>query len=122
MEKIKIKTFRDLFAWQEAHALALMIYKLTDTFPQKETFGLVSQMRRCAVSISSNIAEGFSRSTSKDKAQFYSISYGSLNELSSQLLIAHDVGLVSDSNLKKVDEQINAVGRLLNGLKRIKYA
>ncbi len=122
MEKTKIKSFKDLFAWQEAHALALMIYKLTDTFPQKEIFGLVSQMRRCAVSISSNIAEGFSRSTSKDKAQFYSISYGSLNELSSQLLIAYDVGLVSDSDFQKIDEQVNTVGKLLNGLKRIKYA
>lgn len=122
MENKKIKTFKDLFAWQEAHALALMVYKLTDTFPQKEIFGLVSQMRRCAVSISSNIAEGFGRTTSKDKAQFYSISYGSLNELSSQLLIAHDVGLVSSRIYQVTDEQINTVGRLLNGLKKIKYA
>ncbi len=65
--KSKIKSFTDLYAWKEGHKLVLMIYKITEKFPQKEMFGLISQMRRSAVSITSNTAEGFSRNTNKDK-------------------------------------------------------
>lgn len=65
--KDKIRTFSDLNAWKEGHKLVLEIYRITEKFPNKEQFGLISQMRRAAVSITSNIAEGFSRNTSKDK-------------------------------------------------------
>ena len=84
----KIKSFTDLNAWKESHKLVLMVYGVTKTFPREEIFALVSQMRRCAVSITSNIAEGFSRQSYKEKVQFYSISQGSVTELQSQLLIA----------------------------------
>ena len=70
----KIKSFVDLDAWKEGHKLVLVIYNLTKAFPHEEAFGLNSQMRRCAVSITSNIAEGFSRQSYKEKIQFYSIS------------------------------------------------
>lgn len=118
--KTKIKSFTDLFAWQEAHKMILLIYKATDTFPNKETFGLTNQMRRCAVSISSNIAEGFSRTTNKDKYQFYSVAQGSLTELQNQLLIARDVGYLDKENFKNIAEQSVVVNKLLNGLKKVK--
>lgn len=87
----KISAFTDLEVWQKAHQLVLLIYKITKEFPKDEMFGLVSQMRRAAVSITSNIAEGFSRFSYKEKVQFYAISLSSLSELQSQLLIARDI-------------------------------
>ena len=75
-EKLKIKSFTDLNAWKEGHKLVLIIYRVTEKFPRKEIFGLISQMKRCAISITSNIAEGFSRNTNKDKYQFYCMSQG----------------------------------------------
>lgn len=69
----KIKSFTDLRAWREGHKLVLMIYKETENFPSKEIFSLTNQMRRAAISITSNIAEGFSRNTAKEKYQFYSM-------------------------------------------------
>lgn len=87
----KIRSFTDLKAWQEAHKLVLMIYKIIKDFPEGEKFGLISQMCRAVVSISSNIAEGFSRRSSKEKIQFYKISQGSITELQNQLLIAKDI-------------------------------
>lgn len=117
---MKIKSFTDLNTWKEGHKLVLMIYKMTEKFPHKETFGLIGQMRRCAVSITSNIAEGFSRTTNKDKCQFYSISQGSLTELQNQLLIARDISYLKNKDFQKVAQQTIVVNKLTNGLKRIK--
>jgi len=77
----KIQSFTQLNVWKEAHKLVLLIYKTTDNFPKKETYSLTDQMRRCAISITSNIAEGFSRQSKKEKLQFYYVSKGSLTEL-----------------------------------------
>ncbi len=118
--KDKIKSFTDLYAWQEGHKLVVMVYKATENFPQKETFGLTNQMRRSAVSITSNIAEGFSRITIKDKCQFYCISQGSITELQNQLLIARDVGYLNNESFNKLADQTIIVNKLVNGLKRIK--
>ncbi len=115
----KIKNFTDLNAWKEAHKLVLMIYKLTDSFPQKEVLSLTSQMRRAAVSVSSNIAEGFSRKTNKDKAQFYTMSQGSLTELQNQLIISRDVKYIDNKTFMQTAEQTVTVNKLINGLKRI---
>ena len=82
-------------------------------------FDLVNQMRRCVVSITSNIAEGFSRTTNKDKYQFYSIAQGSLTELQNQLLIARDVGYLKNDIFQKIAQQTIIVHKLINGLKRI---
>jgi len=117
----KIKSFTDLLCWREGHKLVLMIYKITDKFPNKEIFGLTNQMRRCAVSITSNIAEGFSRNTNKDKCQFYYMAYGSLTELQNQLIIARDVKYLSLDNFKKIADKTVTVAKLINGLKRIRY-
>ncbi len=112
----KIQSFTDLVAWKEAHALALAIYKITDDFPKKETYSLIDQMRRSAVSISSNIAEGFSRQSKKEKLQFYYTAKGSLTELQNQLLIAKDVRYVSLEAFSHVAKQTVQVSKLLNGL------
>ena len=116
----KIKSFTDLNAWKEGHKLVLMIYKNTDAFPQKEVFVLTNQMRRSVVSITSNIAEGFSRATDKDKVQFYSIAQGSLTELQNQLLIARDVGYIKEEIFREIANQTITVSKLINGLKRIR--
>jgi len=115
---MKIQSYKDLIAWQESHKLVLAIYKVTKTFPREEQFGLVNQLRRAAVSITSNIAEGFSRNTFKEKQQFYQISKGSLLEVDSQMLIARDIGYLSRDVHLQIESQINVIGRLITGLIR----
>lgn len=114
----KIKSFTDLNAWREAHSLVLDIYSITKGFPKEELFILTSQMRRCAISIDSNIAEGFSRNSGKDKLQFYAIALGSVTEIQSQLLVARDLKYLPGEKFKKVADQTVLVGKLINGLKK----
>lgn len=115
-ESGKIKSFTQLDAWKEGHRLVLIIYSITKTFPKEETFGLVNQMRRCAVSITSNVAEGFSRQSYKEKLQFYSMALGSVTELQNQLLIAKDVGLITKESFGEIAEQSIIVHKIINGL------
>lgn len=115
-ESRKIRSFTDLNAWKEGHKLVLMIYEETKSFPKEELFGLVSQMRRAAVSITSNIAEGFSRQSYKEKIQFYSIAQGSITEIQNQLLIAKDVGFISKDRFKKMAEQSVEAHKVFGGL------
>jgi len=96
----EIKNFKDLNAWQESRKLVLLIYGITKIFPPEEKFGLVSQMRRAIISISSNIAEGFSRGTIKDKVQFYLISKGSNTELENQLIVSLDLKYIDADTFK----------------------
>ena len=114
----KIKSFTDLNAWKEGHKLVLMIYKITNNFPDIEKFGLVSQMRRCVVSITSNIAEGFSRKSTKEKAQFYFISLGSITELQNKLLISRDLKFIKEKDFQEVGQQTVVVQKITNGLIR----
>ena len=116
MNKKKIRSFTDLDAWKEGHKLVLMVYRVTKTFPKEEIFGLSSQMRRCVVSITSNIAEGFSRQSYKEKIQFYSLALGSTTELQNQLLVARDVGYLSKKEFQKTAEQSVIVHKIVNGL------
>jgi len=118
MNKGKIKSFTDLTAWQEGHKLVLDIYNITDNFPDKERFGLTSQMRRCAVSVTLNIAEGFSRRGNKEKIQFYYISLGSITELQNQLLISRDTKLIQKKDFQKIAQQTTTVQKITNGLIR----
>lgn len=113
---MKIKSFTDLLVWQEAHQLSLVIYKVTKEFPKSELYGLVNQMRRCAVSITSNIAEGFSRKNKKEKIQFYYISLGSISELLSQLFLARDLGFVGSDAFSDLSKKLETVGKMLQGL------
>ena len=111
-----IRDFTDLLAWQEGHKLVLDIYRLTKKFPKEEIFGLVSQMRRAAVSVTSNIAEGFGRQGYKEKIQFFYVAQGSLIELKNQLLIARDIGYISTVEFTKISEQADQTHKLLQGL------
>ncbi len=112
----KIVTFQDLNVWKEGHRLVLSLYFQTKAFPKDEMFGLTSQLRRAAVSITSNIAEGFSRQSYKDKLRFYSMSLGSLTEVQNQMLIARDVGYMTVDQYDQVRDISVVVHRLLNGL------
>lgn len=112
----KIKSFTGLLAWKEAHKLVLLIYLETKNFPTDERYGLVDQIRRAAVSVTSNIAEGFSRRTRNEKRQFYYISLASLTELQNQLLIARDLLYSSKETFNKLADQSVVVSKLINGL------
>ncbi|NOS67182.1 MAG: four helix bundle protein [Candidatus Peribacteraceae bacterium] len=113
-----IRSFTDLNAWREGRKLVIMIYRVTETFPQSELYELTKQLRKAAVSITSNIAEGFSRRSYKEKAQFYSVSLGSVTEVQNQSLIAMDVGYISAQEFQKIAAQSVIVNKLLNGLIR----
>jgi four helix bundle protein len=112
----KITNFTDLVTWQEGHALVLKIYELTGLFPKAEAYSLTDQMRRCAISITSNIAEGFSRRTSKDKTQFYYISLGSTTELQNQLMIARDLNYITKEKFDDLFQKTIFIHKLLFGL------
>lgn len=116
MNEAKIKSFTDLIAWQENHKLVILIYKITKSFPQEETYSLVDQMRRAAVSITSNIAEGFGRQTYKDKVHFYYQAQGSLVELKNQIIIAKDVGYLNKEEFGDLIFQADIGHKLLQGL------
>lgn len=112
----KIQSFTDLRTWQKGHALVLDIYRVTKQFPRDEVFGLISQLRRAAVSFTSNIAEGFRRKSPKEKAQFYAIAFGSLTEIQNQLLIAKDVGYLPVSEFRDLASETVELSKMLSGL------
>ncbi len=95
---MQLRKHRDTSAWQQAMRVVKLVYAIVQTFPDSEKFGLSQQMRRAAVSVPSNIAEGYARNTSKELIQFISIALGSLSELDTQLAIAHELGYISDIN------------------------
>jgi len=118
----KIKSFTDLNTWKEGHKLVLKIYKITSTFPKIEKYALGDQMRRAVVSITSNISEGFSRISYKEKKNFYYMSLGSLSEIQNQLLIARDLKYLKQDLFISIAEQTVVVSKLINGLiKSAKY-
>ncbi|MBR8834792.1 MAG: four helix bundle protein [Stigonema ocellatum SAG 48.90 = DSM 106950] len=109
-----IERFEQLDVWQEAHKLVLLVYKNTASFPSDEKFGLVVQMRRSAVSVPANIAEGFKRRGIADKARFYNIAQASLEELRYYFILCHDLEYAIDyNNFYLKSEQI---GKMLNAL------
>jgi four helix bundle protein len=112
----KIQSFTDLQAWKEGHRLVLMIYDITNNFPKQERYGLTSQMRRAAISITSNIAEGFQRHSAKEKRQFYAISAASLSEIQNQLLVSRDVRYIDNTIFKSNALQTVLVSKLLQGI------
>lgn len=109
------KSFQELLVWQKAHQLVLAVYRLTDAFPKHELFALTSQLRRAAVSVPANVAEGFRRRGLKDKIRFFNIAEGSLEEVQYYFILAKDLGY-ADTHL--MTEQANEVSRLLDSYSR----
>src|SRR3989344_5308239 len=113
----KIQKFQDLFAWQEAHQLVLFVYAISRTFPKEELFALTNQIRRAAISIPSNIAEGYGRPSGKDRVHFFWIAKGSLLEVESQFLIAKDLGYIKNTLFEKMFvSQLEKTDKILTGL------
>ena len=110
----KIQRFEDLEVWQKTHEIVIEIYKITKYFPSEEKFGLVSQMRRAAVSIAANIAEGFKKRGSRDKSNFYNIAQGSLEELRYYMILAKDIEYLKDNHLFLL--RLDEVAKMLHGL------
>ncbi|MFI5357226.1 MAG: four helix bundle protein [Opitutales bacterium] len=116
---VKSQSFRDVVAWQKAHAFALAIYRCTDTFPKHELFALTSQLRRAAASIPSNFVEGFRKRTAPDKIRFYNIAQGSADECLYQLILAHDLNYADTSALQAALEEVSRLLQgYINGLQR----
>jgi four helix bundle protein len=112
-------SFKDLSVWREAVQLAVLVYELTSRYPSTERFGLVSQTRRAAVSISSNIAEGKGRSSPRERRRFLDIAIGSLFEVQSQIEIAIALGFIRADDASESSRLIERLGRGLTNLKRV---
>ena len=118
-EEIGVKTHKDLDVWMKSMDFVTMLYKKTATFPKEEIYGLTNQMRRAAVSIPSNIAEGAARKSNKEFIQFLHIALGSTVEIETQLIISKNLKFIDDESFIELDKERNEIGRMLFGL--IKY-
>ena len=108
--------YKDMEVWKQSMELCFKVYSMTDNFPKNEIFGLTSQMRRCAISIPSNIAEGSNRYSDKETLRFIYIAQGSLAELETQILISQRMGYINDLN--EINEQVSKISALLTGLRK----
>jgi four helix bundle protein len=111
----KVESYQDLEVWKQTKTLVSEIYRITKTFPKEEQFGLINQLRRAAVSIPSNIAEGCGRNHFKDSLQFFFISRGGLYEVETQILISADLGYIIDEDKILILDKVKNCKRLLNG-------
>jgi four helix bundle protein len=114
---MKTRQFRDLLVWQRSMRLVETVYTATRQFPQEERFGLASQMRRAAVSIPSNIAEGRGRNSEKSFAHFLNQAQGSLYELETQMELARNLSMIPEQQAEELLEKAGEIGRMLNGLR-----
>jgi four helix bundle protein len=111
-----MKTYRDLIVWQKAMQMVTCIYQLTGDFPKNELYGLTSQIRRCAISIPSNIAEGYGRNSTDDYLRFLNISRASLYELQTQLEISSNLNFLVKVDFEKIYEATREIERMLSSL------
>ena len=112
----EVRSYKDLVAWQKSMDLVAAVYRASQGFPKEEIFGLVSQTRRAAVSVPSNIAEGHARTSKKEFQYFLSNARGSLAELETQLTIAHQLAYIDETGINQLPDRLGEVGRILNGL------
>ncbi|MFM2225030.1 MAG: hypothetical protein RJA07_1232 [Bacteroidota bacterium] len=112
---MEFKTYKDLEVWKESRVLVKMIYQATQQFPDSEKFGLTNQMRRCAVSVVSNIAEGVGRNYSKETVQFLHIAKGSTYELETQIIVANDLAFLNEKQTEELLSKLDVVKKLLHG-------
>jgi four helix bundle protein len=117
-QETPVQSYRDLVVWQKAMTLAELVYEASSKFPKQETYGLTSQMRRAAVSVASNIAEGQARHSRGEFLQFLGHARGSLAELETQSILSSRLGLVTSRTENSLAEMIGEVGRLMNGLRK----
>ncbi len=116
-----MKKFKNLEIWEEGINIVSSIYRLTSIFPEEEKFGLVSQLRRCSVSIPSNIAEGYGRNSDAEMSRFLNIARGSSYELETQLIISHKLGFISMEQIETLSKQLNNLqGGITNFQKKLK--
>lgn len=108
------KSFEDLTAWKKAHEFVISVYKFSDLFPDKERFGLTSQLRRASISIAANIAEGYKKQSVKDKLRYFNISQGSIEECRYYLILSKDLGYLSSDATLGLENLLNDSSRLLN--------
>ena len=113
-----LKNFKELRVWQESYSLCLDIYKITKSFPKEEKYGLTNQVRKSAVSIPSNIAEGYGRKTIGEYTHFLYIAYGSECELETQIQLCNDLGYLKSNDYKELQDKIKGVERMLKALIR----
>ena len=111
-----LKSFKDLKVWQKSYTLCLEIYKISVKFPKEERYGLTSQVRRAAVSVPSNIAEGYGRKTKADYCRALYIAYGSLCEVETQILLSGDLGFLPEDLMANILENLSEVERMLKAL------
>ena len=107
--------FHGIVAWQKAHELVLLVYKVTKSFPDYERFGLCSQFQRAAVSIPANIAEGYKKLSRADKLRFYNIAQGSLEECRYYVLLSKDLGYITEGHYNILFNTVEETSKLLNG-------
>jgi len=111
-----LKTYKELKVWQKAYQLCIAIYKITKGFPGEEGYGLTAQIRRAAVSIPSNIAEGYGRKTTQEYIQSLYIAYGSHCELETQIMVSKDLGYIKSDDIQELQQEIGEVERMLKAL------
>lgn len=111
-----INSYKDLVVWQKSFELCLIIYRLTKNFPREELYGIVSQMRRAALSIPSNIAEGFSRHRKLEYIQFLHIAFGSAAELETQLQVSKELNYIKPEDFTRAEQLLTEVNKMLNSL------
>ncbi len=111
-----VKSYRDLLVWQKGIDLAELIYRLTESFPRHELYGLANQLRRAAVSVSSNISEGQTRSHTKEFVQFLYIALGSLSEIDTQVTIAHRLRYITDEQCAQISEDVLSLRKMIYSL------
>jgi four helix bundle protein len=113
---VRIQRFTDLTVWQQAHALTLLVYSLTERFPARERFGMVSQVRRSAASVAANIAQGFGRRTTRELLRSLQIALGEVEETRYFLILSFDLKHIAQTDFDKAAAQCDSVGRLINAL------
>lgn len=113
-----MKSYRDLSVWQAGRALVKHVYLATRAFPKEEMYGLTQQVRRAAVSIPSNIAEGHGRGSTRDYLRYLSIAMGSIAEVETQLLLASDLGFLKQDELERLIGLLDEIGKMLRGLQK----
>ncbi len=116
MEQLSRLNHKDLILWRKALDLAVLVHQLSAALPRSETYGLVSQLRRAATSVPSNVAEGYARRSTKEFIYFLHVALGSMAELETQLLLAQRVGYLSESEVTNLQDRIEEVGRVLHAV------